>query len=254
MRPVESTLNSVLALLLMLGARYLLPLIPENARPGAKRFLTRAGLRLLGVRMTVEGEMIPGPALIVSNHCSYMDILIFQSIAEISFTPKREIESWPIIGGITTAFGAVYVDRSPGRTREITETLLGQLQRGKRICLFPEATTNDGRSMKPFRSSLFALMESWKGATPLPVQPVTLRYESLDGKPLDDTSWPRVAWYGDADLAPHLWRAFGHHNLRVRVIFHEPLVLDEGLGRKDIAQKAEAIIRQTLFASQEIAV
>lgn len=253
MRPFESTLNSFLALIMMVSARFLLPLVPHQSRAGIKRFLTRAGLRLLGVRMTVEGEMIQGPALIVSNHCSYMDILIFQSIAEVSFTPKREIESWPIIGGITTAFGAVYVDRTPGGTREVTETLLAQLRQGKRICLFPEATTNDGRSMKPFRSSLFALMESWDGAAPLPVQPVTLRYESLEGKPLDEASWPHVAWYGDADLAPHLWRAFGHHNLRVRVIFHDPLILREGLGRKDIAQQAEATIRQTLFASQEIA-
>jgi 1-acyl-sn-glycerol-3-phosphate acyltransferase len=251
MRAFESSLISLLAAIVMLLARVVLPILPSTPRAHAKRLLCQTGLRLLGVKLAVEGEMVPGPALVVSNHCSYMDILIFQSIAEVSFTPKREIASWPIIGGITTAFGAVYVDRSPGRTREVTETLLAQLRAGKRICLFPEATTNDGRSMKPFRSSLFALAEAWDGASPLPVQPVTLRYESLEGRPLDDNSWPEVAWYGDSDLLSHLWRAFSHHDLRVRVIFHPPQTLGDGVGRKEIAQNAERLIRETLFGSHE---
>ncbi|MBY0354924.1 MAG: 1-acyl-sn-glycerol-3-phosphate acyltransferase [Rickettsiales bacterium] len=233
--------------------RMAIPLFPyfsAHHRERFERWIARCGLRLLGIRLTQIGPVVDGPALLVSNHSSYLDIVILQAMMQVSFTPKKEIEGWPLIGPLGTAFGAVYVDRTPSRTKDVATTLLTRLKEGRRICLFPESTTNDGRSMKPFRSSLFALTETWDGEQPLTVQPVSILYESLDGKKLDDASWPKVAWYGEATLLGHLWNMFGHKELVVRVICHEPLQLASGETRKDMSLKAERLIRQTVLGEK----
>ena len=38
------------------------------------------------------------------------------------------------------------------------------------------------------------------------VQPVSVAYLLLDGIPLGRFYRPFFAWYGDMELAPHLWR------------------------------------------------
>lgn len=250
MRHVYSFIHSLYAVFIMTLGVVALPHLSPERFAALKRWICTQALHIFGIRVTLEGEVIPGPALIVSNHCSYMDIFILQSIAEVRFTPKREIASWPLIGAVTTAFGSLYVDRSPGRTREVTETLLACLREGKRICVFPEATTNDGQSMKPFRSSLFALAEAWDGPQPLPVQPVCIRYDSMNGKPLDAATWPSVAWFGDATLVDHLWTALGGRRLEVRVTCHPPLALSPGQTRKDLAHAAEAIVRAQVLGPE----
>lgn len=251
MRHMRAIWHAVCALITMLLAVLVLPHLSGNRAVAFKRWLCQRAMKLFGIRITLEGQLMDGPALIVSNHCSYMDIFIIQSIGEVRFTPKAEIRRWPLIGAVTSAFGSLYVDRSPGRTREVTETLLEKLRAGLRICVFPEATTNDGRTLKPFKSSLFALAEAWDGPEPLPVQPITIRYETLGGRPLDDTTWPQVAWYGEATLVDHLWHAFAHRALEVRVICHRPITLGPGRTRKDLAQDSQRVIAKTLFPSTE---
>lgn len=246
-RPFRAALHSLLAALIMAIGGFALPLMPIRWRPAFKRWMCRCGIYLLGITLRKEGEPIEGPALIVSNHCSYLDILILQSLAEFSFTPKSEIEHWPIIGKMAKSFGAVFVDRSPGRTKDVGITLLNHLHQGRRICLFPEATTNDGRTMKPFRSSLFSLAETWDGEQPLAVQPVSLRYETFESQPIQDADWEKIAWYGDVDLMTHMFQAYGNQGLEVRAIFHPPLYLQAGQSRKDLCHAAEAIIRETVM-------
>jgi 1-acyl-sn-glycerol-3-phosphate acyltransferase len=247
MRHLRAAWHAVYVVLIMTAGILLLPHLSPARYVAFKRWMCQQAMGLFGIRLTVEGQFIDGPALIVSNHCSYIDIFIMQATGEVRFTPKAEIRSWPLIGALTTAFGSIYVDRTPGRTREVTEMLLAKLRQGLRICVFPEATTNDGRTLKPFKSSLFALAEAWDGPEPLPVQPVTIRYERLGGHPLDDATWPQVAWYGEATLVDHLWRAFSHRGLEVRVICHPPVTLSPGRTRKDLAQESERAIAQTLF-------
>src|SRR5687768_10017895 len=54
--------------------------------------------RILGIRVSVEGAAIQGPVLFVSNHITWYDIPVLQSIIPTGFVGKAEIRRWPVIG------------------------------------------------------------------------------------------------------------------------------------------------------------
>ncbi len=217
-------------------------------------WLYAACMSLLGIRCSFKGELVSGPSLVVANHCSYVDVLLLSTLGEVFFTPKIEVRSWPLIGPLVSRFNVLYVDRKPGRTKEMQQNLMDLIGSGGRICVFPEATTNDGRSMLPFKSSLFSLAEQWKtGGHPLPVQPVTVTYLRVNGEPMNDKNWPKIAWYGDIDILRHLLGLFSLKSVEAEMIIHPPIALEAGESRKELCARAETIVKSA-FAGREQAV
>src|SRR5262245_28444067 len=51
-------------------------------------------LRWLGVSYSSQGAT-PAGGLVVSNHLSYLDILLCSAVAPCVFVSKREVKSWP---------------------------------------------------------------------------------------------------------------------------------------------------------------
>jgi lyso-ornithine lipid O-acyltransferase len=80
----------------------------------------------------------------------------------------------------------------------------------------------------------------------VPVQPVSVAYVGVHGIPMGRENRPLFAWYGDMELAPHLWEAFVTGPVDAVVEFHAPLSMDAAGGRKALAARAEAIVRAGL--------
>ncbi len=207
-----------------------------------KRGVYKLCLLICGIKVRAHGELRPGPSLLVSNHCSYLDVIMLGSCGEMCFTPKSDVKGWPFFGPLVSRYDVAYVDRKPGKTKAMQQVLQDTLHGGARICVFPEATTNDGRAMLPFKSSLFSLAEQWQGAEPLSVQPVTIVYHHVNGKPMDDESWPKVAWYGEIGIVPHLMQMMSLRSIEADVHFHPPIRMEEGEGRKMLSERSEAIV------------
>lgn len=227
---------------------YILLVAADTLRIGRKRknlliyVLYAACMRVIGLRATLKGELVPGPALIVANHCSYNDVLVIASLGDIFFTPKSDVRGWPLIGPLVARFNVLFVDRKPGSTKQNQQNIFAHLKTGGRICVFPEATTGDGRKLLPFKSSLFSLAEQWDGAEPLPVQPVTVVYRWVDGKRPDEKTWPKIAWYGEIDIVRHLLMFFSLRLVEAEAIAHPPITLLPGESRKELCARAEAIV------------
>ena len=49
--------------------------------------------------------------MFVSNHMSYLDIMVLGAVLPGSFISKAEVKKWPVIGWLGTLSGTVYVDR-----------------------------------------------------------------------------------------------------------------------------------------------
>jgi lyso-ornithine lipid O-acyltransferase len=231
-------LMPVQALLLALGARaaHRLPV-----------FYHRLCARILGFDVRVRGTPIAGgPALFVSNHISYLDITVLGGIAELSFVAKSDVAGWPLFGWLAKLQRTVFVDRRATNVGRERDTIAKRLDAGGRLVLFAEGTTGDGNRVRRFKSALFAVAERPHGAEPIPVQPVTIAWTRLDGMPMGRILRPAVAWYGDMDLAPHLWVAAGLGRIQVEVIFHEPLSLAQAGSRKALAHNCEFVISRSL--------
>jgi 1-acyl-sn-glycerol-3-phosphate acyltransferase len=78
----------------------------------------------------------------------------------------------------------------------------------------------------------------------VPVQPVSVAYVGFQGMPMGRENRPLFAWYGDMDLIPHLWEGVKAGPIDVVIEFHPPMTVDEVGGRKVLAARAEAIIRE----------
>lgn len=148
-----------------------------------------------GVARKVSGRA-PASGLLVTNHVSFIDIMLLSAVQPMVFVSKSEVASWPAIGPIAGAAGTLFVERKR-RTdvARVNAALRRALDAGLLVTLFPEGTSSDGSSVLPFQPSL--LQPAVEAA--LPVHPGHLSYWGVDQTRADD-----VAYFGDRDLMPCL--------------------------------------------------
>jgi 1-acyl-sn-glycerol-3-phosphate acyltransferase len=167
-------------------------------------------LRRLAVVVSVEG-FPPARGLIVSNHLSYLDIVVFSSIAPCSFVSKNEVKWWPGIGWVASLAGTIYIDRTqPSATRNIQPKIAAMLTQGACLVLFPEGTSGDGRSVMPFHSSLLQAAVEVRA----PITAAGITYESDNGDPRSD-----VCYWGEMTLLPHALKLFRKSGITAQVRF-----------------------------------
>ena len=84
-------------------------------RRAAARATARAFLWLAGMPLTVRGleRLAPGQCVVVSNHASYLDGLVFTAAlpARFSFVIKREMSAVPLAGLFLRRIGSEFVER-----------------------------------------------------------------------------------------------------------------------------------------------
>ena len=76
------------------------------------------------------------------------------------------------------------------------------------------------------------------------VQPVSIAYVNYGGIPVGRALRDKVAWYGEADLVPHLLNILAAGAVDVTVSWGEPVPYDMSADRKKIARDAEASVRR----------
>ncbi len=206
--------------------------------------------RIVGVKPTVHGEPVTDrPILFVSNHVSYLDISVLGSLLDACFVAKQEVNGWPIFGYLARLQRTVFVERKAARAADQREVLRARLLQGDSLILFPEGTSSDGNRALRFKSALFDAANIELGHGHVEVQPISIAYTRFDGMPMGRLLRPFYAWYGDMELAPHLWRALGMGTIGVDVIFHEPVRLEEFGSRKALAQHCEKVVSDGLSSA-----
>lgn len=215
--------------------------------PLAKRLprsVHRGCVWILSAKLEVRGKRVKkGAVMFVANHTSYLDISVLGALIQNgAFVAKSEVATWPVFGLCAKLQNTVFVDRRSRLAGEQAEKIRDLLRTGGRLILFPEGTSNDGNHVLPFRSALFAAAETRLGDAPVKVQPVSIAYTHLDGIPMGRHLRPFFAWYGDMELASHLWQLMGIGRVRVVVEFHEPVTIDRFRSRKEMATYCQAVV------------
>ena len=194
--------------------------------------------RLLGLQVRIVGAPIlrtDRPVIYVSNHSSWMDIPALGGCLRACFVSKDDVAAWPIVGTIARLGRTVFVSRSRQGIGRERDQMRERLLAGDDLILFPEGTSSDGSRVLPFHSSFFAA--AYGDVMPV-IQPVSVVYDRLAGLPVGRASRTVFAWYGDMELAPHLWQAAQWRGKRVSLLFHPPLDPADFGSRKALSQAA----------------
>jgi lyso-ornithine lipid O-acyltransferase len=201
---------------------------------------------LFGIHIRIVGKPVAGQGvLLVANHTSWADILIFSAATPLSFVAKAEVAGWPFFGTLARLQRTVFVARERrSTTGEVRDVIRERLMAGETLLLFPEGTSHDGNRVLPFKSALLGAAEAvLASGRHVAVQPVSAAYTGLHGLPMGRENRPLFAWYGDMEMVPHLWEAILAGPLDVVVQFHDPLSLDD-MDRKTLAVRARRIIQE----------
>lgn len=206
---------------------------------------------IFGLRIRYEGTELKSNQqyLYVSNHISYLDILVLGSLVPAFFVAKADIAGWPIFGFLAKLGGTTFISRKRSLVKQQMELFQKQLIKGEHMLLFPEGTTSNGREILPFKSSLLNVLYN-EGMHNIQVVPVCIHYVAINGQRCPDNK-DAVAWYGDMELAPHLWDVLKLKSIDVVVHMTPPVQHNSFADAKKLTAQCEDTIRDA-FAIDDL--
>ena len=215
------------------------PATREERADWLHRFCAR-GIRGMGIEICVEG-VFPSRGAVISNHLSYLDIVVFATLHPCVFVSKEEVRRWPVVGWMTTMSGTVYVARGHGGSAmRARKEMQAALDAGLPVVFFPEGTTSNGSHLLKFHSGLLSQVIAG-GAT---VTTAYLSYSfTVDNGP-DESVADDVCYWGNRNMLGHIFKFLALRGVRAQVRFaEEPIAFSsDGVHRKRAAAEARSAV------------
>jgi 1-acyl-sn-glycerol-3-phosphate acyltransferase len=182
------------------------------------RLWARGTARLTGLKIRRRGSLPRPPFLLVSNHLSYLDVVVLAACLDCVFIAKKDVEGWPVVGFLCRQVDTIFVDRASRRDVVRVNSLIEKaLAEGRGVVLFAEGTSTAGAAVAPFNS---ALLHS-AAKSEFPVSYSSVSYRAAAGERPAHLS---VCWWGDMTFADHLFRLFQLSSIEAAVRFgSEPI-------------------------------
>jgi 1-acyl-sn-glycerol-3-phosphate acyltransferase len=172
-------------------------------------------LRIWGIDLEVRGKPVTlGPALLVCNHISWLDILVIHATRHCRFVSKSELRDWPVLGTLATGGGTLYIERAQRKdAMRMVKDMAKSLREGDVLAVFPEGTTGDGIGMLPFHANLIQSAIEAEA----PIQPLALQFVDVKTNEIS-----MAARYIDDDtLLDSVWSTLNARGLKAVVNFGE---------------------------------
>lgn len=192
----------------------------------------KTAIWLMGGKVKVLGE-IKDPQkkhLIVSNHLSYIDILVVSSVFPTCYVTSVELKETPFLGQCAMAANSLFVERRARMNlRSEIQELAEALKNGLNVTVFPEATSTNGEGVLRFRRPLYeAAIQSG-----VDVLPICLNYRKIKGEAVTRKNRDSIFWYGDMPFANHFWGIFETlRSFEVEISILDPVSVEEKDARK----------------------
>jgi len=160
----------------------------------------RLAAKIIGMRIIIEGNPPRPPFFLVSNHLSYIDIIVVSAYLNCVFVAKREIDNWPGFGFLSRSIDTIFIDRSSFQDIPRVISLINQtLDQGLGVVLFPEGTSGMGDKVLNFSPAL--LEPAARGS-----YPVSYASISYTAPPDQLPAYQTVCWWGEVSFMQHAGR------------------------------------------------
>lgn len=117
------------------------------------------------------------PSTIISNHQSWMDIMVHSTRQPPSHVAKVTTKKVPFLGYVSQAVGCLYTDRSG--QKNVNQGLTDVISERQQMCekglyppliIYPEGGTSNGKQLLKFKRGAFMGLHS--------IQPIVIKYNS----------------------------------------------------------------------------
>lgn len=198
--------------------------------------------KTFGITYMLEGtKSANAQTLFACNHLSYLDIPLLGGILpQTSFLAKSDVQHWPLFGTLSKLQQTAFIERKRTAMKEETKKLGKKIHgdKDRNLVIFAEGTSSDGLEVKPFKSSLFAILLE-NTSQNLVVQPVTIKLVTTNKETPDTIEKRRIYTWpleDDIPLHAHLWRFAKSKGAHLTIIFHAPIIPSEFSERKTLAK------------------
>jgi len=225
-------------------------LFPWTSAVGRENHIRRWSRQLLGicgiqvVLRQPAGTSLPKHALFVSNHISWLDIFVINSIQPCRFVAKSDIRSWPFIGWLCAKTGTIFISRAKiSDVGRIFKGLVTSIEAGERVAFFPEGTTAAQGQLGSFHANLFEAALNARAV----VQPFALRY--LDAQ---EKFHPAADFIGEMTIVESMLAILNARTMTAELT-QLPVIPTDGAHRRQLAATARQAIAAGLgYAESEI--
>ena len=195
---------------------------------------------VLGVKSDIDKKNHEYPCLIVSNHLSYLDILIISSNYNCSFVGSvDQVKQDLFFGYIAKISGCIFVDRKDKRKIKSEMINISEKLEKVSVCIFPEATTSNGENVLKFNSSFFQVCLNNQKNIIL----VTLNYKAIDNKSISNENRDYVFYYGKHIFLEHFLKFLKLKKIKVDIT--DRLISSNISDRKELADLSYKIIKNS---------
>jgi len=202
-------------------------------------------LKVLGFKLNLKGGLPDEGVMIIGNHMSYLDILIYLSFFEALFVTSVDMRERLFLGQVTQMGGCLFVERrNPRKLPQEMRAIKEFFNKGFSVCIFPEGTSSDGSSVLPFKNSMFQIPLE----TGCEVQPIALKYTNVDGKDFGPQTCDSVCWYGELKFFPHLINLFKLKTVEANLYVLPTIDATAFTNRKDLSNHAHKILSDAYFS------
>lgn len=111
------------------------------------------------VKYEIEEKKIPHPCIYVSNHCSYIDIILsYVSIPNyFVFVGKQELDKAPLFRIFFRRMNILVNRKSTVDSHRAYMQTGERISKGQSVFIFPEATISSNGTLIPFKNGAFKL-------------------------------------------------------------------------------------------------
>lgn len=189
---------------------------------------------IVRARVTVRGKAPGAPFVLVSNHLSYFDVIVFSRLLGAVFVSMMEVNTWPIIGLLARGLNNLFIDRKKRRdASRVNSEIADVVQKGHGLVLFPESTTTYGDKLLPFHGALLQPAVDLK----MPVHYAAISYATAPG---DIGAEYSICWVDDTPFATHAFRLLRLRQFDVTVEFgNSPVIVHN---RKQLAARLHSAV------------
>lgn len=205
-------------------------------RMAVVRSWAKFSARILGIRITVKGAPPRPPFFLVSNHLSYLDIVVYFTQLNCVFIAKKEVSTWPVLGFLARAANTLFIDRRNHRDlARVNRLISGNINRRQGVILFAEGTSTAGAAVNPFKASLL----EYPAGNKQPVAYASISYRTPAGAPPAHLT---VCWWGEMTFGDHAFNLFKIPRVEATVVFGDGVVWERD--RKILAQQLWKLVQK----------